>query len=188
MDGTSVSASPSQGPTLGLPDKADRLCPGRPAEAEDLPVGTTFGAPRPEGTSMATTTERPAPDDPVRRILRAPVASIPAERSAREVAEELVADEVGAVLVDGSHGPVGIVSERDVVTALATGSDLDRLQAADLMSTELVWADPDDGIGDVARRMHEANVRHMPVRGASGAVAGIVSVRDVLDVLAAPTD
>ncbi|GAY07375.1 cyclic nucleotide-binding/CBS domain-containing protein [Pseudonocardia sp. N23] len=137
---------------------------------------------------MPAETERVRTDDPVRRVMRAPVASVTADRSARELAEELLADEIGAVLVDGTHGPVGIVSERDVITALATGGDLDRLQAADLMSTELVWADPQDAIGDVARRMHDAGVRHVPVRGTSGTVGGMVSVREILDVFAGPAD
>ncbi|GEL23642.1 CBS domain-containing protein [Pseudonocardia sulfidoxydans NBRC 16205] len=133
---------------------------------------------------MRGETERIGPADQVRRVMRAPVATVAEHCSAREIAEELVADEIGAVLVTGPHGPIGIVSERDVVTALATGGDLDRLQAADLMTTEIVWADPQDAIGEVAQRMHEARVRHVPVRAASGAVAGIVSVRDVLEPLA----
>lgn len=136
---------------------------------------------------MPAETERIGPGDRVRHVMRAPVASVAEECSARDVAEELVADEIGAVLVTGPHGPVGIVSERDVVTVLATGGDLDRLQAADLMTTDILWAAPEDAIDEVARRMHEAHVRHVPVRVASGAVAGIVSVRDVLEPLAGPT-
>lgn len=135
---------------------------------------------------MRAETELIGPGDQVRRVMHVVVATVAEECSAREVAEELVADEVGAVLVTGPHGPVGIVSERDVVTALVTGGDLDRLQAADLMTTDILWADPNDGIGEVARRMQEARVRHVPVRGDSGAVAGIVSVRDVLECLAGP--
>lgn len=123
------------------------------------------------------------PDDSVVRIMRTPVASVPTDWSVREVAEELMADEVGAVLVDGPHGTVGIVSERDVVVLVATGGDPDASQVRDVMATELVWAGVEDTVREVSRRMRDAGIRHVPVRDANDHVVGIVSARDVLGLL-----
>ncbi|MCW0212127.1 MAG: CBS domain-containing protein [Pseudonocardia sp.] len=124
------------------------------------------------------------PDDSVVRLMRTPVASVGTDLSVRELAEELMADEVGVVLVDGPHGTVGIVSERDVVVLVATGGDLDSTQVHDVMTTDIVWADVEDTIRSVSARMRGAGIRHVPVRGAEGRVAGIVSARDILTVLA----
>jgi CBS domain-containing protein len=120
--------------------------------------------------------------DPVRTIMSASVASIDAGASAREVAERLAHEEVGALIVEnGTHLP-GILSERDLVRAVARGADLDALSAGDLEAPETVWAETSDSIAAVAVVMHEADVRHIPLRS-DGRLAGVVSVRDVLAVL-----
>ncbi|MFR9802431.1 cyclic nucleotide-binding/CBS domain-containing protein [Pseudonocardia sp. RS010] len=116
--------------------------------------------------------------------MRAPVATLPPERSAREVAEELTADELGAVLVEGPHGPMGVVSERDVVTLVGSGGDLEDTQAADLMTPELIWIGAGESIATAALRMQHTGVRHLPVRRSDGTVVGMVSVRDLLGILA----
>lgn len=99
-----------------------------------------------------------------------------------EVAEELVADEIGAVLVDGPHGPAGVLSERDIITVLSSGGDPDVRQAAEVMSPDIVWGAPNESISAVARRMCDAGVRHIPIRDGA-TVVGVVSMRDVLEVL-----
>ena len=116
---------------------------------------------------------------PVARIMRGPVATVDEGRTMREVAAALAADEIGAVLVDGAHGPIGIVSERDITTALGTGEDPDTLQARDLMSTDLITAAPDEAVSDIVDLMLAAGVRHLPVI-ADGRPVGMVSTRDVV--------
>jgi CBS domain-containing protein len=124
----------------------------------------------------------PSAADPVRRIMARRPVGVPLEATLREVARELADDEIGAVLVQAPGGPVGLVSERDLVTALAAGDDPDDRQVADLMTADLVSAGPDDTIGAVAELMDDAGVRHIPVTDGS-TVVGMVSVRDVLAVL-----
>jgi CBS domain-containing protein len=94
----------------------------------------------------------------------------------------LAADGIGALGVVENGHLVGVVSERDVVHHLAQGANPDHVTAADVMTTDLVTARPDDRILDTARRMVEAQVRHLPVlRGDE--VAGFVSMRDLFEVL-----
>lgn len=121
------------------------------------------------------------PSDPVRLLMATPVATVDVGASVREVAEELMADEVGAVLVTGG-GPVGLLSERDVLTLVANGTDAESTQAGDVMTSDVIWARPDDRIGAVAELMIDAAVRHVPV-GDGHHVLGIVSLRDVVSVL-----
>ena len=123
---------------------------------------------------MHTTSRRSThPTDVISRVMVWPVAIVPGEATLLEVAEALAADGIGAV---------GVVSERDVVHHLAQGANPDHVTAAEVMATDLVTAHPDDPILDTARRMVEAQVRHLPVlRGDE--VAGFVSMRDLFEVL-----
>ena len=131
---------------------------------------------------MVTTTTTAVPTDPVKVIMADRLADIGSERSLRSIAEELAADEIGVLMVRTSAGLVGLVSERDIVVVLATGGDLDKQQAVDIMTSDLVTARPTDSIASVGRLMIEAGVRHIVIRE-DGTVVGLVSIRDVLAVL-----
>lgn len=88
---------------------------------------------------------------------------------------------IGAVVVstDGAHIE-GIVSERDVVRALAAdGAELLARTVADLMTSEVTVATPQDRIEDTAHTMTERRVRHIPVV-VNGELAAIVSIGDVV--------
>ena len=122
----------------------------------------------------------PGPDDPVRAIMSRPVLSVPGRASLRQVAIELARAGIGAVLVADADQPVGIMTERDVVRALAEGADPDAVWAADVMTPRALFAAPDDVISSVAELMRIAEVRHVPVRDGER-IVGIVSLRDILD-------
>lgn len=131
---------------------------------------------------MTKTRDRPTPADPVRRIMTRTLATVRPEDDLLTVAQELTADEVGAVVVESSGGPPGVVSERDLVTLLALDGGLGDRQAADVMTTDLVTARADETIAAVGRLMRDTGVRHVPVVDGT-AVVGLVSMRDVLAVL-----
>ena len=122
------------------------------------------------------------PADAVSSIMSTPVAEISGRASLMQVAETLTAAEVGALVVVDGVRAIGVVSERDLVRTLAEGEDQDALTAADLVSSETVWADPADTIGAVADLMADAEVRHIPLRAGARTV-GMVSIRDILEVL-----
>ena len=102
----------------------------------------------------------------------------------RDVAKELTADDIGAVLVKSSGGPVGVVSERDITVAVAMGFDVDVEQVKTAMSVDLVASPATAPIADVGRLMVRSGVRHVIVRDGSQ-VLGVVSMRDVLGALLA---
>ncbi len=77
-----------------------------------------------------------------------------------------------------------VVSERDIVRAVAEGRDLDTTTVADIGSRELVWLDVHNSIGDAAEEMMEDYVRHALIRD-EGALVGVLSMRDVLSAYAA---
>jgi CBS domain-containing protein len=132
--------------------------------------------------SIPSVLPRVRPTEPIRAIMATSVVSIDGAASVRAVADRLTEAEVGALMVSNGHAAPGIVSERDVVHAVAAGDDLDAVCAADLEAPETVWAETTDSIRDVAALMHRADVRHIPLR-TDGRLVGVVSVRDVLSVL-----
>lgn len=122
----------------------------------------------------------PATD--IRRVMVWPVATVDSSASLAETAEALAADEVGALCVTEDGRLAGIVSERDVVVHIAAGADPAHLTAGEVMSNDLVTASPDDSVMEAARRMEDAQVRHLPVLD-EGDMAGIVSMRDLFTAL-----
>ena len=125
-----------------------------------------------------------APSQPVSTIASTVIAEVDSAKSLRSVAEELVADEIGVVLVHAPGRPYGLISERDLVTVMATGADPRSTQAADVMTTDLITATPTDSIAEVGTRMLDAGIRHVVLRDGQQ-VVGIVSIRDVLRALLA---
>lgn len=116
---------------------------------------------------------------PVATVMHRSTVSVRPEVTLRQVAETLAREEIGAVVVKGVDDMVGIVSERDLVRALADGVDPDVERAADVMTYEVVSVQSVDAIDDVARTMLDGGIRHLPVVDAGGPV-GIVSIRDLL--------
>ncbi len=88
---------------------------------------------------------------------------------------------IGAVLVQERDGAMlGIVSERDLVRALAErGAGALALTAGDLMTADPVTTSPDATLGEVMAKMTNRRVRHLPVLE-DGRVAGLVSIGDVV--------
>lgn len=108
---------------------------------------------------------------------------VAADATIYEVAEAIADNDVGAVIV-GIDSADGIVSERDLVRALAAHHDPTGLVAADIASTHLVYCDARASVEDAAERMMELYVRHLLIE-VDGSLVGIVSARDLLGVLVA---
>lgn len=98
----------------------------------------------------------------------------------REAAVIMDSFGIGAVIVGTAKRAVGILSERDIVRALATGADPDEATAARAMSHDVVSVRPGDVVYDAAVDMLDLGIRHVPVLDEHGTVLGMVSVRDLL--------
>ena len=110
---------------------------------------------------------------------REPIVVAP-EASLRMAADVMSRHSIGAVVVATDRGAVGILSERDVVAALASDADPDRTTVAAAMSHAVVSVRPQDTLYDAAVDMMDLGIRHVPVLDDRGGVLGMVSVRDLL--------
>ncbi len=98
-----------------------------------------------------------------------------------QIAEVIASRRIGAVLVLGPDGSVaGIVSERDVVKALAAHpTRVLEMRADDIMTRNVTTATPRTTVDDAMEIMDAGYFRHLPVLD-GGALVGIISIRDVV--------
>jgi CBS domain-containing protein len=87
--------------------------------------------------------------------------------------------QIGALPVFEQRRLIGIVTERDIVAALAEGADPVTTRVADYMTDRPVTVAPDDGLAVAAQRMADLGVRHLPVVE-GGRLLGVLSMRDLL--------
>lgn len=114
------------------------------------------------------------------------VVWVPPDASLVEVARTLADAEVGAAVVrsETSEQPSGIVSERDIVRAIAAGRYASDTCVSEIAHTEIAWADATATVAEVAEEMMDQYVRHVLIED-GGRLTGVVSVRDLLGAYAA---
>jgi len=98
-----------------------------------------------------------------------------------EVAKRMVAKDVGAVLVFEEGAICGILTERDVLRAVADGID-DATLVRDRMTANPETLDADDTTEHAAVLMIHGGFRHLPVVE-QGQVVGVLSIRDLMRVV-----
>jgi CBS domain-containing protein len=85
----------------------------------------------------------------------------------------------------GSRYPVGIVTDRDIVIELvAKGIAIESVTVGDLMCGELVLAREEDSLFDAIQLMRRKGIRRLPVVDQNGALAGIITADDLIDLVA----
>ncbi len=94
------------------------------------------------------------------------------------------------VLVDpGSRRPLGIVTDRDIVVeAVAVGLDPMTITAGDIAAKPVVTVRDDEDVLEALARMRENGVRRLPVTGADGQLAGVLSLDDLLAAMSEQFD
>ena len=109
------------------------------------------------------------------------VATVQPHATVRDVVEALAAKHIGSIVVADVDGRMhGLVSERDVVRALAAhGCDALDDAVSGIMTKEVETAGENEGILEVVGRMSRGRFRHMPVI-ADGRIAGIISTGDAV--------
>lgn len=118
----------------------------------------------------------------VRTVMQRMVASIDPSVTLREAAGALSAADVGTLAIMDGPALAGIVSERDIVRALAEGADPDGMSVADVMSPDPRYLTLGDSTTTALEIMLHAKVRHLPVVD-EGELVGILSIRDLARAL-----
>jgi CBS domain-containing protein len=104
--------------------------------------------------------------------------------SIRAAAERMWRQQTGSLVITDDGRLAGIITERDLLRAVAFGADPDKTTVDDAMTAEVYTVSPDMPLQDAAREMATRWIRHLPVVEA-GKLLGVVSMRDVTGVFAA---
>ena len=121
----------------------------------------------------------------VRDVMTPAVLTVGPAHTLRQVATQMAARKVGAAVVldPDADGP-GILTERDVLEAVAGNQDLDTELACDHLTPDAVAGEPDWDLDRAARAMVAGGFRHLVIcEGAD--VVGVLSVRDIVRVWSA---
>ena len=117
----------------------------------------------------------------VLRVKGARVVTVAPDTTVQVLLTVLAEHRIGAVVVSRDGASVdGIVSERDIVRALALrGAAVMSERVTAIYTAGVHTVSPETGLEEVARMMTERRVRHAPVT-VDGSLRGIVSIGDVV--------
>lgn len=105
--------------------------------------------------------------------------------TAEALAMRLEEANIGSIIIEEEMEPVGVVTDRDLaLRVVARDGDPATLTARDIMSETPVTVDVESGLLDVTQVMRQNAVRRLPVVDADGKLVGIITLDDVLRLLA----
>lgn len=109
-----------------------------------------------------------------------PLVSVTRETPISHIAALLHSNRIGAVLVVDDGRISGLVSERDICAGLHThGAGILTATAAEIMSSPVVTARPDESIQRAMETMTDRRFRHLPIVE-DGRILGLVSIGDLV--------
>lgn len=114
----------------------------------------------------------------VAEVMNTNVLTVDPTSSIGEAAEKMIEAGVGAVVVmEDMARIVGIVTERDLMRAVAQRARAAEAKVRQWMTESVITIEPETEIKDAAKMMFERNFRHLPVVNKDGRLLGIASLR-----------
>jgi CBS domain-containing protein len=109
--------------------------------------------------------------------------SITPNLSLADVARRMRKEDSDSLAIMAEKRLVGIITERDLVRAIADGVDPDQARADMFMSADPATVTADEDVSVVAVKMMALGIRHLPVVDDKGIPVGLVSARDLVKFL-----
>jgi CBS domain-containing protein len=120
--------------------------------------------------------------DKVGAFVKRPPLTATQEATLLDVVKIMATHNVGLVaVVDEAGRPLGVVSERDVIRALARGVQLSAKAIEVGTRGNLLTAKAEDDIYSAIKKMRERGTRHILVVDDAGKLVGVVSIRDLVE-------
>ena len=121
-------------------------------------------------------------------VMPAEFIEVAPEDTLGEVAERMTAVNVGAVVVKDYGRMIGILTERDLLKAMAARVHTSEARVRQWMTEDPITASADMDVEEAAKVMLDNGFRHLPVVDDDGHVTGVVSLRRVVAATQAATD
>jgi len=115
-------------------------------------------------------------------IMTEAAVSDQADDTLAEAARKMWEQQTGSLVVLEGETLAGIITERDILKAVATGTELEKTRVEDVMVRDLVTIHPGASLREAASVMTDKWIRHLPVID-QGKLVGILSQRDLAGVL-----
>ena len=109
--------------------------------------------------------------------------SVEPQTSLADVAKRMRREDADSVAVMSEGRLLGIITERDLVRAIADGVDPQQARADVIMSADPATVTADEEVAVVALKMMRLGIRHLPVVDQDGSPIGLISARDLVAVL-----
>ena len=122
---------------------------------------------------------------PIQELLKREVQTLPPTASCAEAARLMRDERIGSVVVAEEERPLGILTDRDLVLrVMASGEDPEKVTVRDAMSTRPVFISGERGLRQAIETMHELAVRRLPVVDDDQKLVGLLSLDDMVVLLA----
>jgi CBS domain-containing protein len=116
--------------------------------------------------------------------MSSPPITTTSDTSIEKVADIMFNNGIGSVMIVDDEGMlIGIITERDMIYAIAKHKLGKELPAWMIMTENPVTINPGASIVEATKLMREANIRHLPVVNKEGKPLGMLSLRDVIDAI-----
>ncbi|MFB6087110.1 MAG: CBS domain-containing protein [Haloarculaceae archaeon] len=115
-------------------------------------------------------------------VMSTPLETISKDATVREAAERMRDHDINGLFVPGAEA--GIITNTDIVAAVAEGRDLSDATVADVMTAPVERVTTDLELGQAAAMMTTYGIKHLPVIDDSGDYVGMISSTDVTTELA----
>lgn len=115
------------------------------------------------------------------QILQRPLVTIPSGTTMLDASKLMVENNMGLLVIiePGNKKLAGVISERDVMKAIASGRTL--RDQVDVVSTkQVVTVKASSEVAEAAKAMNKNRIRHVVVVDDQGAPIGVVSMRDLV--------
>ena len=112
------------------------------------------------------------------------VYGISPESSLKQMADEMLNKKIGSLVVtDKDSLLVGIISERDFLNVVAKHTkDWEDISVSDVMTKEVITANPEDSLEQVMSVMTQHHIRHIPVMD-NNKIVGLLALGDIINAL-----
>jgi len=115
----------------------------------------------------------------LKEIMRVDVIDVEPAETLQAAAQKMKEGKISSVLVTEEGYLIGILTERDIVKAVAEGIDTELVHVRDYMTSAPIAVNPDTTVEEGARIMFERGFRHLPVVDGERELKGVVSIRDL---------
>lgn len=115
----------------------------------------------------------------VKDIMTKPAIQIGHNKTVQQAAKEMAKHRVGSVIIVKKKNPIGIITETDLNKRIvAPAKDSRKIKVTDIMSSPIVFSDPNEDVVSAVEKMEKHKIKRLPVIS-KGKIVGIITNTDI---------